>query len=139
MTNVSKNKLSQDVRDKLFTQFTSLFTNANQKHISSLFEALFTDSEKIMFIKRLAVVLMISEGYSTYAISKTLKVSDGTARTLKSKFLKGEYDVLISVTKQKNFDNTQFWASIEILLRLGMPSYGKDRWKSLHRNLHRNR
>jgi len=138
MTNVSKNKLPKEIRNKLFTQFSSLFVNSNQCKVSSLFESIFTDSEKIMFIKRLAIVLMISEGYSTYAISKALKVSDSTVRTLQSKFRIGEYDALVKTTQHGGFDHKKFWTSVETLLTLGMPSYsGKHRWKGLDRNLNR--
>jgi len=136
MTNVSKNKLDGATQQKLFAQFGALFAQSNQKHITNLFEALFTDSEKIMFMKRLAVILMIAEGHSTYTVAKALHVSDKTARDIKVKLLLGSYDDIIKATKHKNFDNKKFWASVEILLRLGMPSYsGKDRWKSLDKYL----
>lgn len=139
MTNVSKNKLDDTTQQKLFTQFSALFVQSDQKHISKLFQALFTDSEKIMFMKRLAVILMVAEGHSTYAVAGALHVSDRTARNIKVKLHAGVYDDLIKVTNHKSFDNKKFWDSVEVLLRLGMPSYsGKDRWKTLDKYLPKN-
>jgi len=136
MTNVSKNKLDDATQQRLFAQFSALFAKSSQKEVVNLFEALFTDSEKIMFMKRLAVILMVAQGHSTYAVAKSLHVSDKTARDVKARLISGVYDDIVTSTKHKNFDSKKFWASIEVLLRLGMPSYsGKDRWKGLDRTL----
>ena len=102
--------------------------------MACLFESLFTDTEKIMFIKRLAIILMISQEHSSYSIGKALHVSNSTVRSLKEKFLKGEFDILVGATRKKNFDSKKFWETMDVLLRLGMPSYNdKDRWKFLDR------
>lgn len=129
MTNISKQPLSQQTTDKLFFQLTKLFADVSQQRASNFLDNLFTDSEKIMFIKRLAVVLLISKGQSTYRIAKLLSVSDATVRTIKQKYDQGAYGSIISATQKKAFDSEKFWKTLEVILRGGMPSMGKDRWK----------
>ena len=129
MTNVSKRKLKKETEQQLFSQFTSVFGNAPQKQQSELFMALFTETERIMFIKRLAVVFLLTEKYSTYSIAKTLLVSDATVRSVKASFLEGKYDPIVFSMKQKTFDKQKFWKTVEVLLRGGLPPRGRGRWK----------
>lgn len=133
MTNVSKHKLSKKMQSCLFAQFTQLFAAADQKHLAKLFDALFTESEKMMFVKRVAIILLLQEQYSTYAISKTLKVSDATVRTILQKYETGQYEALSRIVRKKSFDAELFWETVEVLLRAGLPPYGKDRWQWLNK------
>ena len=132
MTNISKNKLSKKVEEKLFTQFTNLFSVANKSGLSDMFEALFTDAEKIMFIKRVGIVMLLSKHCSNYRISKTLKVSDTTVRNIKIAFQNGKYDALLGTFNNKKFDSIQFLKVLEKLLQAGMPPQGRGRWKWLY-------
>lgn len=130
MTNISKQALQKDVQEKLFDQFTSLFMVTQKKQMSALFNALFTESEKIMFIKRVAVVFMLSQDCSTYTIAKTLHVSDKTARDTRVKYENGTFDQIEKLLKRKNFDAQKFWTVVEVLLNGGLPSRaGSERWK----------
>ena len=131
MTNTSKHKLQATKQKELFVQFANLFANVNQNESSVLFETLFTDAEKVMFIKRLAIILMLSKNHSTYAIAKTLYVSDSTVREIKKKYVLGMFSSIVDATKNKSFDAVKFWATVDILVRAGMPSQGKDRWKKV--------
>ena len=131
MTNISKKKLSVKMQNKLFIQFAHIFVATNETHIAALFESLFTDAEKIMFVKRVAIILMLSKGISTYAISKSLHVSDATARTIRDNYETGMYGPIVNISKRKSFDSVKFWKTVEILLHAGMPPQGKDRWKWL--------
>ena len=137
MTNVSKRKLKNDFQDKLFQQLSKLVTSANKKQTEGFLSALFTESEKIMFIKRLAVILLLSKEHSAYRISQTLKMSESTVNNIRLKHEIGLYNSIISLAQKKEFDTEQFWNTIEILLRAGLPPRGKDRWKSTLRNLSR--
>jgi hypothetical protein len=134
MTRVSKHKLKPDTQKRLFLQFVKVFESAGKKELPALFRALFTESEKIMFIKRLAVILLLSRNRSTYAIAKLLYVSDTTVSLLRVKYESGHYDSLIAVTKRRSFDTKQFWKTIEMILQAGMPPRGKGRWKWLYEN-----
>lgn len=131
MTNVSKQKLNKKEQKKLQKQVTSLFARTDDRGAQALFGELFTESEQIMFMKRLAIIIMVDKEYSKYRISRTLKVSESTVREIRSKYYLDEYNKLLALTRSDTFDNEKFWETIEVLLRLGMPSMGKDRWKSL--------
>ena len=134
MTNVSKNKLNPTKQKELFMQLASLFSNSDTQHIAVLLEGILTNVEKIMLIKRLAIVLMLTKEHSTYTIAKTLHVSDSTVRDLQLKYEQGTFDSVIGAVTKRSFDKERFWETVEVLLRLGMPSYGKGRWKSVFKD-----
>lgn len=129
MTNISKKKLDKKAELQLFSQFTNVFLAADEKKLATIFNALFTSSEKMMFIKRIAIVLMLSKGVPMYGIAKSLKVSITTVRAQRNLYEEGQYDAIVSITRKKNFDTEEFFEILGTILRLGMPSYGKDRWK----------
>lgn len=135
MTNISKRELDTETSEKLFSQFSLLFANADQKQIAHLFEALFTDAEKVMFIKRIASVFLIAEGYSQYAIAQRLNMSEATVRNLVRQAKVGKFDAIISVTRKRSFDKVRFWETVEVLLRGGLPPMGKQRWRWLDKHV----
>jgi DNA-binding NarL/FixJ family response regulator len=132
MTNISKRRLGDMHQKKLLKQLAGLFATSDKKSTELMLTDLFTESEQIMFIKRLGIVMMINSGYSKYRIAKTLLVSESTVREAGKKFDMGMYNNLLRKTQTKQFDSKKFWATVEVLLRAGMPSMGKDRWKDVH-------
>jgi Trp operon repressor len=132
MTNVSKRPLGQKAREQLSSQFIELFSTANKKQHLDLFISLFSDAERTMFIKRLAIVLLLAEGFSTYKIAKSLIVSDSTVREIRAQYTTGRYDPMISIIRTKQFDRKKFWKTLELLLRAGMPPRGRGRWKMFY-------
>ena len=133
MTNISKKVLAPSVQAKLFNQMTDLFASVDKKKANQISYELFTLSERIMFMKRLAAIVMLSEGYSSYRVAKTLQMSETTIASLIDKMEKGAFNAIISSTKKKEFDMKKFWSTIEVLLNGGMPSMGKTRWNFLHK------
>jgi len=132
MTRISKEHLDRKTERQLFTQFVSIFISAQEGQYDDLFSALFTEAEKIMFIKRVGILLLISEGYSTYAIARTLRVSDSTVRNVLKQCKAGKFDPFFSVLRKKTFNAEQFWKTLEILLQCGLPPRGRGRWKWLY-------
>lgn len=131
MTNISKQRLDEKVEQKLFKQFTDLFIAAEERKLAEMFNALFTDAEKLMFVKRIAIVLMLSKNVPMYGIAKSLHVSLTTVRAQRDLYETGQYEPITRITRKKNFDTESFLSAIEMVLRLGMPSYGKNRWRVL--------
>lgn len=131
MTNISKRTLDKKQQEQLFYQLTQLVRGSNKNETAAFLSALFTDTEQIMFIKRLAAVLLLSKKQSAYRVAKTLKMSESTVSQIRIKYEFGEYDSIVKVSQKKEFDSKQFWLTLDVLLRAGMPSRGKDRWKSL--------
>jgi len=88
-----------------------------------------------MLIKRLAIVFMLEEGFSTYKISKTLKVSDATVRSIRHHYKQNEFNSVLGVVGKSKFDYKKFLEVLDILLLAGMPPRGRGRWQSVNYNL----
>jgi len=131
MPQVSRKKLDKSIHKKIFQQFSRLNSNLNKKKSSVFLSTLLTETEQTMLAKRLACVLMLHEGYSQYVVEKTLGLSSSTVARVSVAVDFGRYDSLIKIVDQKREERKQFWNTLEILLRAGMPSMGKERWKHL--------
>ncbi len=134
MTHISKHNLDSKIQSQLFDQFTTMFVVTEEKQLGKILNALFTDSEKIMFIKRLAIILLLREEYSTYAIAKILRVSDSTVREMRTRYTNGKYDSLLGVPRKKTLRKKDFLDTLEIFLQAGLPPRGKGRWKRLFKS-----
>jgi len=135
MTNISKTNLEPEAEQKLLKQFSNLFADISSRKAQNLFEQILTKSERIMLIKRLAIVLMLEEGFSTYKISKTLKVSDATVRSIRHYHRKNEFNFVLGAVKKTEFDYKKFLDVLDILLLAGMPPRGRGRWQFLKESL----
>ncbi|MCA9360558.1 hypothetical protein H6785_02690 [Candidatus Nomurabacteria bacterium] len=132
MTNVSKKELAPEVKKKLFQQFSSLFVMAGERKMGSLFIEFFTESEQMMFVKRVGIIIMLSEEHTNYSIAKTLEVSEATVRSIKGKLIAGGYQNILKITKKNTFDSEKFWSVMGLVLRGGLPPMvGRGRWKSV--------
>lgn len=131
MTHISKQTLQSKVEEKLLDQFAKFFADQDEFKIKDLFSNLLSKPEQIMLIKRLAIVIMVLEKHSVNSIAQTIVVSDSTVRNIKAKISLGYFDFLIKRYENKKFDGKAFLNLLETLLNAGMPSLGKDRWKSL--------
>ena len=134
MPHVSKNKLDDLLYQKLFSQLIELQTGLTKTQASKMMKDLLTETEQIMLTKRCAAVLMLAHGYSAYRVWSALKLSQSTVALLRNKVEHGEYDSLIAIFKPKKSkvkDKEEFIEMFNKIMRLGMPSMGADRWKSL--------
>ena len=129
MTNISKKPLAASVTKELFTQLADVFARADKKTAARLFSELLTEAEQIQLMKRLAIVLLLEKNQSTYRIAKLLHVSDATVRRIALTYDRGGYQEICHMYTKEAFNSREFWQTIEVLLRGGMPAYGKDRWK----------
>ncbi len=132
VTNVSKHALNKEFEKELFVQFINLFSSSNKKTNAELFSSLFTESERIMFIKRLAVIVLVQKKVSTYKIAQKLHVSDATARAILQKIEGKSLDPILACIQKKSFDADAFWKTVDLILRAGLPPRGRGRWKWLY-------
>lgn len=129
MTHISKQPLPRAKVQKLATQFVSFLKGASS---AAIFSNFFTEAEQVMFIKRLAIILMLDYGYSKYRVAQTLKVSESTVKRQYVLYQAGHYDHLVAKAKTKSFNKKEFWGVVEVLLRAGLPPMvGKGRWQGL--------
>ena len=132
MTNVSKQPLNKKLQKQLFDQFVQLLALTSQGEANGLYYELFTPSERIMFVKRIAVIAMLSRGHSPYRIAATLHMSDTTVSKLLERYERNQFHTIEKLLRQKKFDHETFWNVIGLLLTAGMPPQGKGRWKTFY-------
>lgn len=131
MPHISSEKINEKIYRRIFSQLANVVSKAKSHQADALLTSILTETEQVMLSKRLAAAVMFSEGYSRYAIEKTLMISSSTAARLYSAYENGLYDGVLNIIKKDKKQKEEFWQSLEVLLRLGMPSMGKDRWKHL--------
>jgi len=129
MTNISKRYLSTKQKAELSKQIVKLFATIHKSNAGAFFKEFFTEAEQIMFIKRLAIIMMLEAGYSKYRIGKTILVSESTVSSASLKYQSGAYSEMLKITRTKDFDKEKFWEVLEVLLRAGLPPRGRGRWK----------
>ena len=78
MVNVSKTKIDKHIYSKIYNQFISALINLDKRKSTTLIDDLLTEPEKIMLVKRLAVMVMLKEGLSNFTIRNLLKISPST-------------------------------------------------------------
>lgn len=132
MTNISKQPLDPKTETQLRAQFNAFFEKSAKMNRKGLYTALFTPAEQIMFVKRLAIILLLSRKCPTHTISELLLVSDATVRTVRTLYLKGQYDAIIDTMGGKRFNGNDLLKIIETLLQAGLPPRGRGRWKWLY-------
>jgi uncharacterized protein YerC len=98
MVNVSKVKIDEQIYSKIYNQFISALTNLDKQKSVALIDDLLTEPEKIMLVKRLAIMVMLKEGLSNFTIRNSLKISPSTVTRI-SKLLS---------EKQSNFIESLF-------------------------------
>ena len=135
MPHISSKKISQEMSNRimhrLYGTFVSLTTVSRAADFTTDF---FSQTERLMFAKRLTAVFMISEGVSSYRISKILSMSHSSILRLERIIDRGGFASLV-VTMQKPKVREMFWDDIERLARLGLPrrGSGKERWDWLRK------
>jgi len=76
MAHVSKKKINNKVLNKIDKQLIDFFKN--KKYDFVFLSDLLTKTERLMLAKRLAIMVLLKKGLSSYEISAMLKVSSST-------------------------------------------------------------
>ncbi len=132
MTYVSKKPLPKETQNRLDKRFVRTVTNLRTVSDGTNFiSELLTESEQIMLAKRLMIIFMLTEGVSQYRIKQLLYVSSATVFRMAIALDKNKYEYLKRLCGKKK-SRKIFWDELEVIVRLGMPSMGKDRWNWLN-------
>lgn len=128
MAFVSKKPLKKEVQTQLNQQFIRTIVelrtvNGGKNFISELL----TDTEQVMLAKRLMTIFMLAENISQYKISKILNVSSSTVARTAHLMNSGAFSHLVRICRKKK-DREVLLRELEVIVRFGMPSMGKDRW-----------
>ncbi len=109
MANTSSKVIDTSLYIQLQNEMAELLSEKPRDVVAENLFSLLGDEEAMMLSKRLGMIVMTIEGYSTYAIAAKLAVSDSTVRQLQKKYRAGRYDNLIPYIKKKSFDPVSMW------------------------------
>ena len=138
MSQVSKYVLSKDVYNEIFNTFLQTIASLNTKRaVLEFFNEFLTPNEKIMFSKRLAAGLLISEGYDYKEILILLKTSTSTIATFSSFYKYGEsYRKVIDKIKTNKEIGTFLLNMGEKIASIGsFGGKGSGMWRSVGKAL----
>lgn len=130
MPHISKDQLEEKVFLRIYNQFAHAVSSQSLKK-EGVLDDLLTKTEKVMFAKRLAIIFMLLEDASSYHIRESLQVSTSTTRRFNIKLLNGDYSHVEELFHSKK-RKRDFWCTLEIVVRAGMPPMGRGRWKWLY-------
>lgn len=134
MVRVNKNKLPKNDQDNLFRQLNVILGKLSTSNADIFVQELLGPEERLTIAKRLAVIVMLQEGYSLYRISDTLKISSSTADRIFDNLEDGHYEGLTSLLRQNKTDYASILNVIESIFTVGgiMPSRaGLDRYRGI--------
>ena len=129
MPHISSKKLDEKLLEKLFRKLIVVFEQAqNKRYMTEVTKELFTETEKIMLAKRLAIILMLAGNTPQHKIADVLKVSPTTVVKMSLKIEIGKYNTILKISKQEKIGLEKIvWA---ILTAGGImpPKVGKRNW-----------
>jgi uncharacterized protein YerC len=129
MPHVSSKKLNEKFLEKLFDKMIVVFERAqNKKYMSEVTKELFTETEKIMIAKRLAIILMLSGNTPQHRIAQVLKVSPTTVNKMSLQVEIGQYKTILKITKKEKVDLEKILWQIMTVGGLMPPRIGKRYW-----------
>lgn len=112
MTQVSKRQLGRQMEELVYTTFWETTAKLSKKEeVDLFFTDLFTRAERVNFIKRLSIAVLLNKGYDWRQICDLLKVSPNTVAKVFLR-LKGDGFKLFfeKVEREKNWG--QFWKDL---------------------------
>jgi len=131
MAHVSKLQLKKEHLEQLFGQLNRIIGKLDHNSSEDFFSELLGKEEQIMLAKRFAAIVMLIEENSIYRISQLLLMSPSTVERIKLNLELGRYRTITLLLKKNKRGYEQFWTTLEIILRAGMPPQGRGRWKSI--------
>ena len=129
MTHVSSRKLAHSAEKKLYTQLADIFVaHSRPKDCQRLIYELFTDAERLMFGKRIAVIVLLERNHSFYSIAKALHVSESTVARIDARRQAGAYRQIVRTIKNKEHRQS-FIGTLEAVLTAGLPGNVSKRFR----------
>jgi len=127
MPHVSKRKLHTKTRRTISGNLVGLLVGLRGAQGRRFLGELLTPTEQIMLAKRLALIAMLTEGYSYYRIEQTLKMSTSTIKRVHIQLDTHTFRTIQTMLAQKK-SRENFWHMVEKFSRGGLPPKGA-RWK----------
>lgn len=129
MPHISKERLKENIFLKIHCRLIkTLKSAASNGSLESTLGELLTETEEVMLAKRLSVIFLLQQGESAYSIYKSLKMSYNTIYYMQDHFEQGDYANIQKLFSKKK-EQDEMWKYLEVIIRGGMPAYGRNRWK----------
>jgi Trp operon repressor len=129
MPHISSKKLDSKLSEKIFDKLLVVLGQAQNKNLLSLVvNELFTHTEKIMFAKRIAVILMLDNNIPQHRITELLKMSPSTIAKMSLKIEMGKCDAILKVSKRGKIDIEKLVWNILTAGGIMPPKVGKRYW-----------
>ena len=120
MSHVSKRKLSNNVVKELEEQLLDVFVaHQGRYELSSLTSELFTRTERLMFAKRIGVLVLLDADYGTHEIAEILNMSPSTVARIELAKERGRYKSVIQTIQKKKYRDS-IVGTLETILTLGI-------------------
>ncbi len=128
MPHISKQKLAKDVEEQIITDLFEIFLALpHSVRGGSFLSEFFTQTERTVFAKRLAIMIMLMDDISSYRIAEVLKVSNSTVLRIEHQLERNSPEIQKALTKKKV--RKHFWKAIVHHQQEIMERYsGKKRW-----------
>jgi uncharacterized protein YerC len=127
MVNVSKNALDEKLAGEIWQQLNEVIGRLSATQAPLFLSELLSDSEQIMLAKRLAVIVLIHERQTDYAIAETLNMSNSTVAKLRLRYQDGAFTSVIRGIQKNKTDYLEFVDTLFDMITLGLPRYGQAR------------
>ncbi len=128
MSRISRRILNKELENYIFELFIKTISDLkSDEEIRNFIEDLLSPSEKLMLIKRLAIAILLSKGYTYDAIDATLKVSRPTIMrvSISLKFGKSGYQQVVEKIVKRQKKEQLLDTIEELLIKLTPPkTYG---------------
>jgi|SRR3989344_4714643 len=106
MPHISRKRTSKDTYLKIYDQLISAVRDSkSSSDAKSIAHGLFTKTERIMLAKRLALIILIHEGESSYTVLTQLKISTSTYKRIYKNYEGGMYRSLLTNVKKTFVDD----------------------------------
>lgn len=133
MVRVSKNKINNKIYLKISSQFVlSLMCLDSKKKSLDFIDELFTQTEKVMLAKRLAIIIMLKEGLSQYAIWKALNVSPATVTRISKMLKEKHFDFIENLYVDKKARKKFLRDILVFIYKIAPPRPSGSGWRYIH-------
>jgi len=133
MVRVSKSKINKELYSKMFSQFvSSLMCLDSKKKSLDFIDEIFTESEKVMLVKRMAIIIMLKEGLSHYAIWNALNVSPATVTRISKMLREKQFDFIENLFVDKKARKKFLRDVLVFIYKIAPPRPLGSAWKYIH-------
>ncbi len=126
MVHITSTRLTQKQQTALLHQLSTTLGKLNSTQTNTFITSLLGPEEQLMIAKRLAALILFSNGHSIYSVANKLAMSTSTASRFKTKFEHPDQAKLLELLRKDSSLFTDLLHTVDAVLQLGglLPRYG---------------